>query len=301
MKMPALSLAAMPGRRSATVDLACEMERRGFAGVYCPSFGDGLGLCEAIALRTKQIRFGTAIVNIYTRHPHDYASSAAFLHEVSGGRFAFGIGISHAPVNTRLGVQTGRPLADVRRFVEQLREGAQRLGALPPVVFATLRRKMVELSAELGQGAVWANASLSHMPRSLSYLPAAQRADENFFLGNMIPTCISNDRGAAAEVMRKVLSGYVTLPNYQAYWIEAGYEEEMRAIQAALKAGKRDEIPRLMSDRWLRDVTLFGTLAEVREGVEAWFAAGIRTPILVASSTSGGQFKALEELFAAFQ
>jgi hypothetical protein len=38
----------------------------------------------------------------------------------------------------------------------------------------------------------------------------------------------------------------------------------------------------------------------VREGVEAWQAAGVRTPVLVPSSTSGGQLKALEEIFATF-
>ena len=38
----------------------------------------------------------------------------------------------------------------------------------------------------------------------------------------------------------------------------------------------------------------------VREGVEAWFAAGVRTPILVPSSAAGGQMKAFEEMFAAF-
>src|SRR5262249_29776500 len=104
--MPAVSLAAMPGRRAATIDLAREIERRGFSGIYCPSCGDGLGLCEAIALGTKEIRFGTAIANLYTRHPHDYAQSAAFIHELSGGRFVFGIGVSHEPVNVRLGLKT---------------------------------------------------------------------------------------------------------------------------------------------------------------------------------------------------
>jgi hypothetical protein len=34
--------------------------------------------------------------------------------------------------------------------------------------------------------------------------------------------------------------------------------------------------------------------------VEAWFASGARTPILVPSSAAGGQMKAFEELFAAF-
>jgi hypothetical protein len=55
-----------------------------------------------------------------------------------------------------------------------------------------------------------------------------------------------------------------------------------------------------MSDRWLRDVTLFGPVAEVREGFEAWLAAGVKTPILVPSSISGGQMKAIEELMRAF-
>ncbi|HYS16612.1 MAG TPA: hypothetical protein VET45_06800 [Candidatus Binatia bacterium] len=32
-------------------------------------------------------------------------------------------------------------------------------------------------------------------------------------------------------------------------------------------------MPELVSDRWLRDVMLFGSVAEVREGVEAWLAA----------------------------
>jgi alkanesulfonate monooxygenase SsuD/methylene tetrahydromethanopterin reductase-like flavin-dependent oxidoreductase (luciferase family) len=47
-------------------------------------------------------------------------------------------------------------------------------------------------------------------------------------------------------------------------------------------------------------VTLFGTAEQVREGVEAWRAAGVKTPILVPSSAQGNQMDAFEELFAAF-
>jgi len=295
---PAISLAAMAGRRQATLEVAQEIERQGFAGIYCPSFGDGMGLCEALALCTKEIKFGTAIANIYTRHPFDYAQTATLIHELSRGRFYFGVGISHGPVNSRLGVKTGKPLADVRSFVEQLRKGAQRWGDLPPVVLATLRKKMVQLAAEIGQGAVWANAARSHMATSLSFFGEAARSA---FVGNMIPTCISDDRQAAAAVNRKTLTGYVMLPNYQNYWIEAGYGDEMRAIQRAITDGQHDKIPSLMSDKWLADCTLYGSVQEVRDGLEAWYAAGVATPILVPSSTSGGQLKAIEELLAAFR
>jgi alkanesulfonate monooxygenase SsuD/methylene tetrahydromethanopterin reductase-like flavin-dependent oxidoreductase (luciferase family) len=90
------------------------------------------------------------------------------------------------------------------------------------------------------------------------------------------------------------------LPNYRNYWKEAGYEEEMNAVEAAIEAGETERIPECLSDRWQADTTLFGSAAKVREGVEAWFDAGVRTPILVPSSSAGGQMKAFEELFAAF-
>jgi hypothetical protein len=54
-----------------------------------------------------------------------------------------------------------------------------------------------------------------------------------------------------------------------------------------------------MSDAWLDDCTLSGPAGRVRDGVEAWFDAGV-TPIVVPSSTSGGQASAVAELFDAF-
>lgn len=289
----------MRGRRHATLDLAVEIEQRGFAGAYCPSFGDGIGLCQAMAARTTRLAVGTAIANIYTRHPHDYALTATLVHELSGGRFRFGVGVSHDPVNKRMGLNTGKPLRDMREFVAELRKGAERWGDLPPVVLAALREKMVRLAAEIAEGAVWANASRSHMTTSLSFL-GDKATSADFFTGNMIPTCVSEDRVAAAAVMRKTLLGYVMLPNYQNYWIEAGYEEEMTAIRAALAAGERDRLPSLMSDAWLADCTLFGSAREVRDGLEAWYATGVRTPILVPSSTQGGQLEAVREVMAIF-
>jgi alkanesulfonate monooxygenase SsuD/methylene tetrahydromethanopterin reductase-like flavin-dependent oxidoreductase (luciferase family) len=300
-RKPAVSLAAVPGRRKATVEMAKRLEEEGFTGIYCPSLGDGLGLCEAIGLATRSIPFGTSIVNIYTRHPYDFAASAALVHELSGGRFRFGIGVSHGPAHERLGVKPGKPLEDIRRFVQDLKAGAKQVGELPPITLATLRKKMTALSAELAQGAVWANAARSHMPESLKALPDSARAGSEFFIGNMVPICIDADRAAAAAVNRRTLVGYVRLPNYQNYWVEAGFEEEMQAIRKAIAAGQDDRIPSLMSDRWLSEVTLYGSPDEVRDGVEAWYAAGVKTLIMVASSTKGNQMVALQELIDLFR
>ncbi len=294
-----MSLAAVPGRRKQTLELAREIERRGFAGIYCASFGDGVGLCEALALTTSRIRFGTAIANLYTRHVADYAQSASLIHELSGGRFHFGIGVSHQPVHRRMGLPAGKPLADVRRFVTELR-AVPRAGELPPIVLAAMRKQMVALGGEIAEGIVFANAARSHLPASLSHLSERAQSNPDFFIGDMIPTVVDDDRAAAAAVNRKTMVGYVSLPNYRNYWKEAGYLDEMEAIEKALARGEAERLPDLMSERWLRDVTLFGSKSEVREGLEAWFDAGLRTPILVPSSTRGGQFQAFEEFFSLF-
>jgi alkanesulfonate monooxygenase SsuD/methylene tetrahydromethanopterin reductase-like flavin-dependent oxidoreductase (luciferase family) len=298
---PAVSLVAVAGRRRPTLELARRLEQEGFTGIYCPSPGDGLALCEALALVTTTIPFGTSIAHIYTRHPFEYAQTAAVIHELSGGRFRFGIGVSHGPAHDRLGIRPGKPLDDIRKFVGEVKGYAAQVGAIPPITLATLRRKMVALAGEIAQGAVWANASRSHMAESLRALPAAARDDPGFFVGDMVPTCIDEDRAAAAAVMRKTLTSYVKLPNYQNYWIEAGYEEEMTAIRASVARRDDAAVQAAMSDRWLSDVTLHGSAKTVRDGVEAWEATGVKTVILVPSSTRGGQLVAFDELIAAYR
>jgi len=297
--MPAVSLAALPGRRAATLELAREIEQRGFAGIYAPSLQDNMSLCLSLAHVTRTIPIGTAIAPIYFRAPLDWAQAAAYLHEVSGGRFHFGVGVSHAPTLARIGAQAGRPLADMRAFVAALR-AVPRAGPLPPLVLAALRTRMVALAGEVADGLVFANAARSHLPASLAALPAARRGDPGFFVGAMIPTVVSDDLPAARAVLRRTLAGYAQLANYRAYWREAGYGAEMDAIEAAIAGGEAARIPELLSDRWLADCTLFGPAARVREGVDAWLAAGAGTPILVPSSATGNQFAALQELFAAY-
>ncbi len=298
-QLPAVSLAAVPGKRQRILDLAVEVERRGFSGIHCPSFGDAVGLCLSLAHVTSTIELATSIQPIYLRHPVDLAQASSLVQELSGGRFRLGIGVSHGPVVDRLGVETGKPLADVRAYVAALRDAGRQAGELPPIVLATLRDKMLGLAVEIADGAVWANASLSHMAAQMAQVPADRRGD-GFSIGNMIPTVIDDDREAARAVHRRTLAGYVSLPNYRNYWRAAGYAEEMTAIEGALAAKDRDAVAGLMSDRWLDDTTLSGSAAEVREGVEAWFDAGVTTPILVMSSTGGGQQVAFEELFAAY-
>ena len=117
--LPAVSLASVPGKRSRALEVAKEIERRGFSGIYGPSVNDVVGLCCSLAHVTSTIPFGSSIQPIYLRHPADMAQAASAIHELSDGRFRLGIGVSHGPAHERLGLDVGRPLSDVREYVAQ--------------------------------------------------------------------------------------------------------------------------------------------------------------------------------------
>ncbi|HEV8679676.1 MAG TPA: LLM class flavin-dependent oxidoreductase, partial [Stellaceae bacterium] len=297
--LPALNLIAEPGRRRATLDMAREIERRGFAGISVSSSFANMAQCTGLALATERITFATAIAPIYAQTVEEFAHTAAYIHEVSGGRFQFGIGVAHAPSHVRMGVTPGKPLGDIRAFVARYKSYDD-IGGLAPIVLATLRRRMIALAGEIADGLVFSGGSRSTMAASLAALPAARRDDTGFFIGNRIRTCISANIAEAKAVLRRTMSHYGLLPYYRNYWKECGYAEEMAAIEQAIAEGRSDDIPRYLTDRWLADTTLFGPPDKIRDGVEAWRDAGVRTPVLVPLSADGDQMTALRHVIDAF-
>ena len=255
---PAISIVASPTKRNPILELALKAEQLGFEGLACPSLGGTMALCTSLAHATNTIHFWTSIQPMYYSHPVETANTAAHIHEISRGRFGLGIGVSHGPVVQRLGVETGKPLSDISNYVDAMRASERFSGELPPIYLATLRDKMLALSHQISEGAIWANASLRDIGRQVATLPAYKRS--TFFMSNMVPTIISDDIEAALALHRKTLTGYVSLPNYRNYWRTAGYLDEMDAIENVLATTPKDlmveTLQATMSDSWLRDCTI---------------------------------------------
>ncbi len=295
--MPALAVIGTPTKRNTILELATEAERRGFAGLASPGIHGNLAMCGSLAHATHTIPFWTSIQPIYHSHPVEVAVTAGHLHEVSSGRFRLGLGVSHEPAMSRLGIDTGKPLRDIADYLTAIRGATRPAGQLPPIYLATLRDRMLDLALSEADGAIWANASRRYMPTQIARVEAAGR--EQFFLANMVPTVIDTDLDAARAIHRRTLGGYLTLPNYRNYWKQAGYEDEMRAIEEAISAGDRDRVASLMTDEWIDDCTIGGSPEAVRDRLDDWLSLGV-LPIAVMSSTTGGQAVAIGELFAAY-
>jgi probable F420-dependent oxidoreductase len=286
-----------PGRRADVVALAREAEARGFPGVFSESPGDNLALSLAVLERTERITVGTGIAGIYLRHPHTMATGASLIEELHPGRFLLGLGTSHVPFHEEMGIRYGRPLDDIRRYVQNVRsvtEGAP----CPPIVVAALRKRMSALAGEIGDGVMWANAALSHLPFSLAQIPPERWS--SLILSNSAPACVSEDRGAALAAIRRYLLFYLKLPNYQNYFVEAGYEEEVAAARSAIDNGDDEGVMAAIPEMIASDVALLGTKAEVLDRAEAWAAAGITHLVLDCTSTSGDRLGAAYEVVDAF-
>lgn len=299
VKKPALAIAALPGRRARMIEFAKETEQRGFAGVYVTSVSACLPFCQAVLQETRTLVVGSSIQPIYFQSPRLLADNAAFMHEISGGRFRLGIGISHAPALKRYGVEnTGKPVTDMRNYVAELRAAEAEVGPLPPVVLATLRDRMLDLACEIGDGAVWANGPRHTVKSQLA--ARARTSEDEFSTAAMIPTVIDDDVDAARNVHRKTLSRYVLLPNYRNFWKASGFEQEMADVEAAIEAKDMDRIPSVLTDEWLDSTTLSGPESRVMEGIEAWYDAGVKTPIIVPSAIKGGQSAGIVAIYDMF-
>ena len=256
-----------------------------FSHIYCPTggrhFGDNLGLCIALAQATERIEIGTGIANIYARHPAQMAETAAFIHEISDGRFVLGLGVSHPVVNADFGRTTEKPLATIRQYVADVRAAAGDQ-PFPPIMLAALRQKMAVLAGEISQGVLWANGVRSHVQQTVAQIPAASR--EGFIVGNNIRCVVTDDPAGAADAMRAGLRLYLGMPAYQAYFSEAGFTEEIEQARAALAAGDEAAAIAAVSDRMLNELTIIGTPVQIRERVEEWQAAGLNRVALAMES-----------------
>ena len=99
------------------IGLAKMAEDAGVYSILSPEVPPYSGLANAnlMANYTSNTKVGTWISNIYLRHSVLCAGEAMTIHEFSGNRLLLGLGVSHKPVNTRLGIDMGDPIESMRK------------------------------------------------------------------------------------------------------------------------------------------------------------------------------------------
>jgi len=221
--------------------------------------------CTALALATERIEFATAIAPIYAQTSRN-SPTAPLIHEISGGRFQFGIGVAHGRAMCAWG-DPRQALGDTRAFVEKLRS-YESVGGLAPIVLATLRKRMIALAARSPTAWSLPMAAAPIWPRRSRYCRRPSVTTRSFLSATAsAPAQRRSRRGARRFAPHdEPLRLPAVLPQLlEGSRLHRGDDGDRKRIAA----GRNDEVRRYLTDRWLDDVTLGGPAAKVREGVEA--------------------------------
>lgn len=140
-------------------DSVRRLERAGYGAAWTNEViggKDALVQLAVLLAATERMAFGTGIANIWARHPQTTHGAAALLAQAFPGRFVLGLGVGYPQQAESAGLEFGRPLATMRRYLERMTEESQ--PPAPDVVYPRIiganGPKMLALAADTADGAL---------------------------------------------------------------------------------------------------------------------------------------------------
>jgi 5,10-methylenetetrahydromethanopterin reductase len=306
----ALAFSIMPDSPLPTiVQWTRQAEDAGFDGVFMTEANnDSLACCLGLGFNTQRITLGTAITNIYLRHPNLLANEVAALHEFTHGRFILGLGTGHRPSNAALGIDMGGtadPMKKMRDTVAALRrmfEGRTnpKISGRQLIFLAGVSRPMVRLAGEIADGVIFNFFPPARVKAALGELrEGAQKAGRD--VREVVPTLfatafVSNDIEAARRPARTLLSRYGTMPYYGNMLAAAGFEQEMAGIRSA---GDAKAAMAAVSDAMIDATLLVGPEERVRERLKELTAPGVEWAIVFVNPVNEDRPSSVQRAFRA--
>jgi F420-dependent oxidoreductase-like protein len=313
------------------VELAQQAERFGYDSAWAAeAWGtDAVSVLAWLAATTSRIKVGSAILQIPARTPASTAMTAATLDLMSGGRFLLGLGTSGPQVVEGWhGQPWGKPLARTREYVEIVRAilrrevleydgrqfrvpyrgpGATGLGkplklmARPlrpeiPIYLASLRRRAVELAAEIADG--WLPLFFSPERARASFAAPFERP--GFEIAPAVPAILSDDVQAARDALKPYYALYVGGMGargtnfYNELARNYGYEADAERIQELYLGGRQRDAAAAVPDALVDEMALVGPRARIADRLAAWRESGATT--LLVSTRDEATLRAVAEL-----
>lgn len=314
----------VPPNPNATLATALWAEEQGFDDLWFADTGgtDALTMAAAVALQTRRIRIGTAVIPVYTRTPAVLAATAMTLSHLAPDRFVLGLGSSsHGMIEQWHGLPFEKPLTRVRETVQILRpllngersafEGTvlrsqgYKLEPAPacrvPIFLAGLRGGMLELAGELGDGVALNLFPLDTLPTILKH--AALGAEKSGrALADMEIFCrfqvmVTDDQQAARDLFRRRFAPYYATAVYNSFLSWCGYEDAARTIAQGWSEKDRGKTTGALDDRLVNEIAVIGTAEQCRQRVREYLNGGITTAVISSfASTEQG----IRQTFEAF-
>ncbi len=252
---------------------AQRIEGWGYGALWTPeALGrEVLSASAWLLANTRQLIIASGIANIYARDAMTAVAARQGLNEQSGGRFVLGLGVSHVPLVQDLRQhEYGKPVATMRAYLQAMAHAPYRSVAplsRPLTVLAALGPKMLELSAELADGAHPYNVTPEHTRQARAILGSGK------LLCVEQGAILEKQPDKARALARRFIELYLGLPNYVNNWKRLGFSE------SDLVGGG--------SDRFIDSIIVWGDEGAILSRIEEHWDAGADHVCLQAIGASG--------------
>jgi len=236
------------------IEVVNELEELGYRSVWVPEspFGkDVLTFSGVLLGASRRITIATGIAIVWARDAAAMMNAGRTLGDAHPRRFLLGIGISHESTAEARGHHYGKPVAAMRSYLERMRgAGFDGYGPswTPPVIIAALGPRMLQVAADLADGAHPFLTTADHTARARATLGADSllAIEQGVALG-------PPDRARAAA--RENLTRFLAWPNYRRHFLRLGFEEtdladdgSNRLLDAVFAIGDEDTIQRRVKE-----------------------------------------------------
>jgi 5,10-methylenetetrahydromethanopterin reductase len=303
------------------LEIAAYAEERGFSEIWQADTRlarDCIVMMSAFMARTKRMRFGSAVLPIWTRNPAVIAATWSTMWELAGkvdgkGRVMLGIGAWWEPIAGRVGVNRTRPLKAMREHIESMRQlftmqevtyqgefvhldrirldvafGDTSPRDIPLYIGAT-GDQMLEMSGEICDGVVLNYVvSVDYIRKAIALVEkGAQKAGKTLAdvdRPELLVCCHSDKDPRAAMAEGKKLVAYYLATEPHIMKASGVSEELLEKVKGMMSwpATEEDYIrtSKIIPDEVVRNVMAVGTTEECRAKVKEYIDAGITCPIL---------------------
>ncbi len=327
-----------PDNLELTAQWVQHAERLGVAMAFSAEawWSDAVTPLAYLADKTHSIILGTGIMQITARTPAMTAMTALTLHDLTGGRFALGLGVSGPQVVEGLhGVRYNPALSRLRETVDICRqvfsgERVQydgRVYQLPlpdsegkaikiahnptdiPIYLATLGPNSLRYTGEAANGWLGTSFSPDQPQAHLDFIrEGAAKTGRDIMdmdlcvsvrieIGADVDQMIAKRKPAVAFNMGGMGSADTNF--YNDAFKRAGFEDDARAVQALWLEGKRAEAAARVPDSMVTGFQVLGTREMVRDRLRDYQNAGVITLKLGldgAGPLGPARFELLEEI-----
>ncbi len=196
-------------------------------------------LLGALAGATTSITLGLGVATIYARDAVAAHAGARTIADLSGGRFAMGLGVSHRSSVAARGHDYAAPVTAMRTYLEAY-DAASWAGppvVEPPLVIAALGPRMLALAASRAAGAFPYLVDIGLVRSARRTLDEAAHATTSTDRPVLVVSqlAILGSGAAVREVARGAVGRYLGQPNYRNNLLRGGFSEaEIEAVADSL-------------------------------------------------------------------